>query len=61
MLYTFEFTEATLLSVTDYLDTNYSLSNQQYIVGVQHRLTDDLLYVIIECSPETATYIHLLS
>ena len=60
MLYTFEFTEHTLNRVQDYLDTHYALSHQEYIMGVQHRLTDDLLFVIIECSPETATYIHLL-
>lgn len=60
MLYTFELTEDTLLRVTDYLDTHYAVSHQEYIMGVQHRLTDDLLFVIIECSPETATYIHLL-
>lgn len=60
MLYTFEFTESTLDRVQDYLDTRYALDHQQYIMGVQHRLTDDLLLVVIECSPETATYIHLL-
>ena len=60
MLYTFEFTESTLDRVQDYLDTHYALSHQEYIIGVQHRLTDDLLYVVIECSPESATYIHLL-
>ena len=60
MLYTFELTESTLNRVQDYLDRNYQLSHQEYIMGVQHRLTDDLLFVIVECSAETATYIHLL-
>jgi hypothetical protein len=60
MLYTFEFDEPTLDRVTDYLDSLYAQHSQQYILGVQHRLTDDLLLVMIECSPESATYIHLL-
>jgi hypothetical protein len=60
MLYTFEFTEHTLARVQDYLDSRYTIDHQQYIMGVQHRLVDDLLLVVIECSPETATYIHLL-
>jgi hypothetical protein len=60
MLYTFEFDEPTLDRVTDYLHSLYSQGHHQYILGVQHRLTDDLLLVMIECSPESATYIHLL-
>lgn len=60
MLYTFEFDEPTLDRVTDYLDSLYSQGHHQYILGVQHRLADDLLLVMIECSPESATYIHLL-
>lgn len=60
MLYTFELTEHTLDRVTDYLDTLYAEGNHQYIMGVQHRLTDDLVFVVVECSPESATYIHLL-
>ena len=60
MLYTFELDESTLDRVTDYLDSLYAQGSHQYILGVQHRLTDDLLFVVIECSPESATYIHLL-
>jgi len=60
MLYTFEFTEHALNRVADYLDSLYSQGYHQYILGVQHRLTDDLVFVVIDCSPETATLIHLL-
>jgi hypothetical protein len=60
MLYTFEFTEHALNRVQNYLDTHYAVAHQEYILGVQHRITDDLLFVMIDCSPETATYIHLL-
>ena len=60
MLYTFELTEHTLGRVQDYLDTVYAQGSHQYILGVQHRLTDDLVFVMIECTPESATYIHLL-
>lgn len=61
MLYTFEFTEATLARVTEYLDRLYAQGHHQYILGVQHRLTDDLLFVMVECSEHTATYIHLIN
>lgn len=61
MLYTFELTEHQLLRVTDYLDSQYVCRPAEYIMGVQHRLTDDLVWVVIECSPETATFIHLIS
>ena len=61
MLYTFELTESVLARVTAYLDNVYADGHDQYILGVQHRLTDDLVFVIIECSPESATYIHLLA
>jgi hypothetical protein len=61
MLYTFEVTEHTLDRITDYLDALYAGGSHQYILGVQHRLTDDLLFVVIECTPESATYIHLLT
>lgn len=60
MLYTFELDEQTLDRVSDYLATLYAQGSHQYILGVQHRLTDDLVFVMIECSPESATYIHLL-
>lgn len=61
MLYTFELTETQLLRVTDYLDGTYVQRPREYILGVQHRLTDDLVFVTIECTPETATFIHLIS
>lgn len=60
MLYTFELDEQTLERVTDYLASLYAQGSHQYILGVQHRITDDLLFVMIECTPESATYIHLL-
>ena len=60
MLYTFELDERALERVTDYLDSLYARGSHQYILGVQHRITDDLVFVIIECSPESATLIHLL-
>jgi len=61
MLYTFELTEAVLSRVQSYLNTLYAEGNHQYILGIQHRLHDDLVFVMIECSPESATYIHLLT
>jgi hypothetical protein len=60
MLYTFTVTEHTLYRVTDYLESLYASGSHQYVLGVQHRLHDDLIFVVIECSPESATYIHLL-
>lgn len=61
MLYTFELTEPQLSRITDYLDSTYVERPREYILGVQHRLYDDLVFVTIDCSPETATFIHLLS
>lgn len=61
MLYTFTVTEAQLERVTDYLDTLYAHGSHQYVLGVQHRLTDDLVFVMIECTPESATYIYLIT
>ena len=60
MLYTFTLTEQTLDRVTEYLDRLYAQGSHQYILGVQHRLHDDLVFVMVECTPESATYIHLL-
>lgn len=60
MLYTFELTEQALDRIEHYLDTHYTVDHQQYILAVQSRITDDLLFVVIDCSPETATYIYLL-
>lgn len=61
MLYTFEITEEVLDRVTAYLDRMYGQGHHQYILGVQHRLHDDLVFVVVECSPESATYIHLIA
>ena len=60
MLYTFTLTEQVLDRVTEYLDSLYAQGHHQYVLGVQHRLHDDLVFVMVECSPESATYIHLL-
>ena len=60
MLYTFEVTEHTLDRIQDYLDATYVQRPNQYILAVQRRITDDLLFVTIDCEPKTATYIHLL-
>jgi hypothetical protein len=60
MLYTFELTEAVLERVTDYLDSTYVERPTQYVLAVQRRITDDLVFVTIDCEPATATYIHLL-
>ena len=59
-LHAFELTEHTLERVQTYLAAVYAQDSQQYILGVQHRLTDDLVFVMIECTPESATYIHSL-
>lgn len=61
MIYTFEFTDHELNRVTDYLDGLYSRGSQQYILGVQHRLYDDIIFVMVECSPESAVWIRLLT
>jgi arginine decarboxylase-like protein len=61
MLYTFELTETQLDRVQTYLDSVYARGSHQYILGVQHRLHDDLVFVVVECSPESATYIHLIA
>lgn len=60
MLYTFELTEDQLMRVTDYLDSIYVTRPQEYILGVQHRLTDDLLFVIVDCSEQTAIWLRLI-
>lgn len=60
MIYTFELTEPQLIRITDYLDSIYVDRPQEYILGVQHRITDDLVFVVIECSESTAVYLHLM-
>lgn len=60
MLYTFELTEHSLDRIEQYLDRSYVDRPDQYIIAVQRRITDDLLYVVIECSEDTATFISLL-
>jgi hypothetical protein len=57
MLYTFELTETELDRVTDYLDQQ---DYRQYILAVNHRLFDTSLFVIIDCSPESAVFIQLM-
>lgn len=60
MLYTFEMDQQQLDRVEDYLSSLYSQGHHQYILGVQHRITDDLVFVMVECTPESATLIHLM-
>ena len=60
MLYTFELTESALDRIEQYLDSTYVQRPSQYILAVQRRITDDLLFVTIECDDRTATYIHLM-
>jgi hypothetical protein len=60
MLYTFELTESALARIEQYLDSTYVDRPNQYILAVQRRITDDLLFVTIDCLPETATFIHLM-
>jgi len=61
MLYTFEFTPSVLQRVEHYLDQHFQDQHREYIMGVQHRISDDLLFVVIECTPETATLLHMMS
>lgn len=60
MLYTFELTESALMRIEQYLDSTYVHRPCQYILAVQRRITDDLLFVTIDCDDRTATYIHLM-
>jgi len=57
MLYTFELSETELDRVTDYLD---SQDYRQYILSVNHRLFDNTVFVVIDCSPESAVVITLM-
>jgi hypothetical protein len=59
-LYTFEFTEAELDRVMDYLHTVDLVDPPQRILGVQQRLHDDLVWVTIDCTAESATWIWLI-
>jgi hypothetical protein len=61
MLYTFELTEPQLARVEDYLVSHFDHQHSEYILGVQHHIMDDLVFVIIDCTPETATFIHLIT
>ena len=61
MLYTFELTDAQLQRVEDYLVSHFDHGHCEYILGVQHHIMDDLVFVIIDCTPETATFIHLIT
>ena len=60
MLYTFEMTEAALNRVDEYLAEQWQKDCRQRILGVQHRITDDLLFVTVECDPKTAVWLELL-
>ena len=61
MLYTFELTESALSRAIDYLDSSYTQGSSQYIVGVEQRLHDDLVFVMIDCTAESACWIHLIT
>jgi len=61
MLYTFELTDLQLQRVEDLLHTDCDRCHREYILGVQQRLTDDLVSVVIDCSAETATLIYLIT
>lgn len=58
-LYTFEFTEAELSRVTDYLHTVTAQDPPQRILHIQPRLTDDVMFVAIDCTAESACWIWL--
>lgn len=62
MLYTFEFTEADLVRVTDYLDAQWQYPDRhhRYIWAVQRSLIDDRVYCQIECDEATAVWISLM-
>jgi len=61
MLYTFQLSETALDRIEGYLIDHYSVDNHEYVLAVQHHLTDSLITVVIDCSPETATFLHLLA
>ena len=60
MLYTFELTESALARIDEYLTRRWDHDCREYILGVQHRLTDDLVFVMIECDEKTATWVSML-
>lgn len=60
MLYTFTVTESQLRRITDILHTHYAAGSHQYVLAVQHRITDDLVTVMVECTEQTAVFIRLL-
>lgn len=61
MLYTYLLSESALARVDDYLANHWQENQHEYILGVQHRLTDDLVLVMIECDAKTAVWLELLS
>ena len=61
MLYTFEITESVLDRVQTHLDGLCAQGSPQRILGVQQRLTDDLVWVMVDCTPESAVWITLLT
>lgn len=60
MLYTFELTESQLDRVDQYLQSRWAQHHREYILAVQHRVTDDLVIVIVDCTEEAAVWITLI-
>ena len=60
MLYTFTVTESQLAKIDRYLSGRWGLGDHQYILGVQPHLTDDLVFVVVDCTEDAAIYISLL-
>lgn len=61
MLYTFELTEPALAKITDYLLHCTDLHTDQYIMALEPHTHHNVIIVIIDCSPESATWIHLIT
>ena len=61
MLYTFTVTEDRLIAMEHYLDSIYLERPREHVMGVQRSLVDDQVWVIIDCEPETATFLYLLA
>lgn len=60
MLYTFEMSESALARVDDYLRQRWNNDYQEYILGVEHRSSDSVLLVMIDCDESTATWLAML-
>lgn len=61
MPYNFTVTEPQLERISLYMQSLYHADYRQYIVTKHCRLADDLIVVVIDCSPESATFIHLIT